>query len=105
MFVVPYINLANQGSRAQTGHTPVGYLFIYEGESISNQLNLFSVEIHLFFMPSCGGAYCFWVVRPTVHPFVTLFDAEHNFRTVNATVLKFHIWIPHEKIVDTYFLS
>ena len=24
---------------------------------------------------------------------------------VNATVLKFHIWIPHEKIVDPNFLS
>ena len=22
---------------------------------------------------------------------------------MNATVLKFHIWIPHEKIADTYF--
>ena len=38
-----------------------------------------------------------------VRPFVTLFDAEHNFRTVNATVLKFLIWIPHEKIADMFF--
>ena len=44
-------------------------------------------------------------VRPSVRPFVTLFDALHNFKTVNATVLKFHIWIPHEKIADTYFFS
>ena len=43
--------------------------------------------------------------RPSVRPFVTLFDAQHNFKTVNATVLKFHIWIPHEKIADTYFFS
>ena len=40
-----------------------------------------------------------------VCPFITLFDAKHNLRTVNATVLKFHIWIPHEKIADTYFFS
>ena len=33
----------------------------------------------------------------SVRPFVTLFDADHNFRTLNATVLKFLIWIPHEK--------
>ena len=39
----------------------------------------------------------------SVHPFVTLFDALHKFRTVNATVLKFLIWIPHEKIADAYF--
>ena len=24
---------------------------------------------------------------------------------MHARVLKFHIWIPHEKIADTYFLS
>ena len=56
-----------------------------------------------------GGAYCFWVVRlsvrPSFRPFVTLFDAYYNFRTVNATVLKFLILIPHEKIADTYFFS
>ena len=39
----------------------------------------------------------------SVRSFVTLFDAEHNFRTVNATVLKFLIWIPREKKNDTYF--
>ena len=37
--------------------------------------------------------------------FVMLFDAFHNFRTVHATVLNFFIWIPHEKIADTYFFS
>ena len=62
-----------------------------------------------FIMPptsqKLGEAYCFWVVHPSVRPFVTLFDAQHNFRTVNATVLKFLIWIPHEKIADTYFFS
>ena len=39
------------------------------------------------------GAYCFWGVPPSVH---------HTF-CVHATVLKFFIWIPHEKIADTYF--
>ena len=28
-----------------------------------------------------------------------------NFGTVNARVLKFHMHIPHEKIVDPYFFS
>ena len=31
-----------------------------------------------------------------------LCDAWHNFRTMYARVLKFHIWIPYEKIADTY---
>ena len=32
--------------------------------------------------------------------------AQHNFRTMYANVLKFHIWIPHEKIgVPYFFLS
>ena len=29
--------------------------------------------------------------------------AEHKFRTMYANGLKFHIWIPHEKIGDSYF--
>ena len=28
-----------------------------------------------------------------------------NFLTVKASVLKFHIWIPHKKIADLYFFS
>ena len=40
-----------------------------------------------------------------VRPSVTLFDALHNFRTVNATVLKFLIWIPHEKKLIRIFFS
>ena len=35
--------------------------------------------------------------------FVTLFDAYHNFRNVHATILKFLIWIPHEKIAERIF--
>ena len=30
-------------------------------------------------------------------------DACHILRTVHARVLKFHIWIPHGKITDSYF--
>ena len=36
------------------------------------------VESRNFYAPNfkeVGGAYCFWVVRPSVRPFVTLFDA------------------------------
>ena len=40
-----------------------------------------------------------------MHPFVTLFDACHILRTVHARVLKFHIWIPHEKVDGQYFFS
>ena len=29
----------------------------------------------------------------------------HKFRTMYANVLKFHIWIPYEKIGDPYFFS
>ena len=32
-------------------------------------------------------------------------DACHILWTVHARVLKFHIWIPHGKIADTYFFS
>ena len=26
------------------------------------------------------------------------------FKIYKDTVLKFHIWIPHQKVIDTYFL-
>ena len=38
-----------------------------------------------------------------VRSFVTLSGALHNFRTIYANVLKFHIWISHEKIGDPNF--
>ena len=38
-----------------------------------------------------------------MRPFVMLFDACHILQTVHARVLKFHIWIPHVKVVDWYF--
>ena len=30
-------------------------------------------------------------------------DACHILRTVHARILKFHVWVPHEKIADPYF--
>ena len=36
-------------------------------------------------------------VRPSVHASV------RSSKTVHARVLKFHIWIPHGKIIDTRF--
>ena len=48
----------------------------------------------------CEGAYCFRVVCDSVP---TLFDACHVLWTLQAMVLKFHIWISHEKIDDPYF--
>ena len=32
-------------------------------------------------------------------------DACHILRTVHARVLKFHKWIPHGKIADSYFFT
>ena len=40
-----------------------------------------------------------WCICPSVSPSV------HSSRTVHARVLKFHIWIPHGKIVDAHFFS
>ena len=45
-----------------------------------------------------GEAYCFWLVHPSVHVYVTLFCTCFNFWTIHAKILKFHIWIPHGKI-------
>ena len=42
-------------------------------------------------------------VRPSVCPFVMLFDACHILWTMHARVLKFHIWIPHGTIADPFF--
>ena len=51
------------------------------------------------------GAYWFRVVRPSMHLFLTLFDACHILWIVLARVLKFQIWILHGKIADTHFFS
>ena len=40
------------------------------------------------------GAYCFRLVRPSVRPFVHP-SVQKKFK---ARVLKFHIWIPRQKI-------
>ena len=68
-------------------------------------------------------AYWLWVVRSCVHPclrsselspYLELcpfekirmkYDACHILRTVHSRDLKFHMWIPHGKIADAYFLS
>ena len=42
-------------------------------------------------------------VRPSVCPSIR--TSIRSLKTVHARVLKFHIWIPHGKIVDTGFLS
>ena len=41
----------------------------------------------------------------SVLSFIMLSCAQHNFRTMYANVLKFHLWIPHEKIGDSLFFS
>ena len=47
------------------------------------------------------GAYCFRLVRLFVRAFVCP-SVQKKFK---ARVLKFHIWIPHQKIADLYFFS
>ena len=42
-------------------------------------------------------------VHPSVCEFVKLFCACHILRTLHARVLKFYIWVPNEKIADSYF--
>ena len=42
-----------------------------------------------------AGAYWFWVVCASIR----------SSKTVHARVLKFHIWIPHGKIVEAHFFS
>ena len=44
------------------------------------------------------GAYCFWLVRPSVHVCVHLFK-----KKIKARVLKFHIWIPHQNSLVVFF--
>ena len=48
------------------------------------------------------GAYCFRLVRLFVCSFVRLSAVQKKFK---ARVLKFHIWIPRQKIAYPYFLS
>ena len=52
-----------------------------------------------------SGTFVHACIHPSVCPPVTLFDALHNFWTVHARVLKFHISILHEKIADRYLFS
>ena len=50
-----------------------------------------------------GWAYWFAFVCLSVSPFVMLFCACHILQTMHVRVLKFHIWVLHEKIADQYF--
>ena len=58
----------------------------------------------IFFMPPTseklkGHIALGLSVCPSVRPYV------RPFKIYQDTVLKIHIWIPHLKIIDTYFLS
>ena len=41
-----------------------------------------------------------WPFAISGHLMFLLYCVQHNFRTMYANVLKFHIWIPDEKIGD-----
>ena len=63
--------------------------------AMSNDLINFWINSEKYFLSY--GPLSFWAF---LH--CTLFDALHKFCTVHVRVLKFHIWILHEKIADTY---
>ena len=44
-----------------------------------------------------------WPFAISGHLMFLLYCAQHKFRNMYANVLKFQIWIPHEKIGDSYF--
>ena len=46
-----------------------------------------------------------WPFTISGHLILLLSCAKHKFRTTYANVLKFHIWIPHEKKRWPVFLS
>ena len=52
-------------------------------------------RLNLDFIDLTSGMF----VRPSVRACFLM----HNIWTVHVRVLKFQIWIPHEKIADTYF--
>ena len=58
------------------------------------------IRICPFYAPNfegVDGAYWFRVVRLCVRVCI------RPSKTVHATVLKFHVWIPHGKILDAHF--
>ena len=60
--------------------------------------------LNTFYVPNfkeVDGAYCFRVVCPCVRPSVCA--CIYWSRTMHARILRFHIWIPHGKIADTFF--
>ena len=69
---------------------------------ICNRVTALDSCQNLVFMPPTlkkWGAYCFRLVRPSVRLFVRLFVQ----KKIKARVLKFHIWIPRQKIAYPYF--
>ena len=67
---------------------------------------------HLIFMPPTlkkWGAYWFQLVRSfvrsSIRPFVCPFVLPSVQKKIQARVLKFHIWIPRQKIAYPYFFS
>ena len=70
----------------------------------------FEVSFYAPNFEKVGRAYCFWLVCLCVcggggGGGGGSVGASVNFRTVKARVLKFHMHIPHEKIVDPYFFQ
>ena len=71
--------------------------------SVKLMYNVVNTLAPLFMPPTLKkwGAYCFRLVRPSVRPFVCP-SVQKKFK---ARVLKFHIWIPRQKIAYPYFFS
>ena len=51
------------------------------------------------------GSHCFWVVCSCVHPSIhpSVHSSYHILRTMHVRVLKFHIGLHHQKLVDRCF--
>ena len=45
-----------------------------------------------------------WPFAISGHLMLLFYCAEYKFRIMYANGLKIHIWIPHEKIGDPYFI-
>ena len=74
------------------------------------QMFLGHLRIFFYLCPQLRGWRGILVSRcPCVHPFMcpflTLFDACHILWILHASLLKFHIRIPHGKLAEPYFFS